>query len=289
MDEQTSESVVDVSEDIDLFADEEPMPEENTNDFGDEVQEEADGAQEPAETEAQTDGQQAEPETVLDIVYNGQAMSLNRQQAVEMAQKGMNYDKLQQRLQAAENSPERQMIARLAQQSGMEVGAFMQSLEQQLSEYQVSTRAEQLMSDSYMDRDTAMRLAKTELEKEALQNERMAAIQRQEQIRQQQMAQEHENRRRRDSFTKDIQDLVKAYPDFQQKYPTIESMPQVMQDAINNGESVKAAYQQVLIEELRSENAAYKQNQKNAMASTGSASGAGQTATDPFLGALFGD
>lgn len=288
MDEQTSESVVEES--IDLFADEEPEVEQTSEAEDDTFAEETQPEEE--EAPAEPDGQQSDAgaENILDIVYNGQAMSLNRQQAIEMAQKGMNYDKLQQRLQAAENSPERQMIARLAQQSGMDVNSFMQSLEQQLSEYQVNTRAEQLLSDSYMDRDTAMRLARSEIEKEALQNEKAAQERAQQEYLNKQQAQAMENQRKRDTFTKEIQELVNTYPDFQSKYPTIESMPKVMQDAIRNGESIKSAYQQVIIDELRSENAAYKQNQKNAMTSTGSATGTGATnAKDPFLSALYSD
>lgn len=288
MDEQTSESVVEES--IDLFADEEPEVEQTSEAEDDTFAEETQPEEE--EAPAEPDGQQSDAgaENILDIVYNGQAMSLNRQQAIEMAQKGMNYDKLQQRLQAAENSPERQMIARLAQQSGMDVNSFMQSLEQQLSEYQVNTRAEQLLSDSYMDRDTAMRLARSEIEKEALQNEKAAQERAQQEYLNKQQAQAMENQRKRDTFTKEIQELVNTYPDFQSKYPTIESMPKVMQDAIRNGESIKSAYQQVIIDELRSENAAYKQNQKNAIASTGSATGTGATnAKDPFLSALYSD
>lgn len=288
MDEQTSESVVEES--IDLFADEEPEVEQTSEAEDDTFAEETQPEEE--EAPAEPDGQQSDAgaENILDIVYNGQAMSLNRQQAIEMAQKGMNYDKLQQRLQAAENSPERQMIARLAQQSGMDVNSFMQSLEQQLSEYQVNTRAEQLLSDSYMDRDTAMRLARSEIEKEALQNEKAAQERAQQEYLNKQQAKAMENQRKRDTFTKEIQELVNTYPDFQSKYPTIESMPKVMQDAIRNGESIKSAYQQVIIDELRSENAAYKQNQKNAIASTGSATGTGATnAKDPFLSALYSD
>lgn len=289
MEEQTSEAMV---EDIDLFADEEADFYEPTSEEG-EATEEAETAQmteeeeTPAEETAQTPA--VENDSLLDIVYNGQAMQLNKQQAVELAQKGMNYDKLQQRLQEAQNSPERQLIARMAAESGMEVGAFMQSVEQQLASYKVNARANQLMNDNYLDADTAMRLAQTEIENESLRNQQAAAQKLQDERRQKYEQQLAENQRKKDTFIREIGELTRTYPDFKDKYPTIESMPEVMQAAIRNGESIKTAYQQVVIEELRQENAAYKQNQKNAASSTGSATGAGQMETDDFLGGLFSD
>ena len=58
---------------------------------------------------------------------------------------------------------------------------------------------------------------------------------------------------------------------------------------MRNGTSIKAAYQQVVIEEMRNEIAAYKQNEKNKAMSPGSASGVGSKNVDPFEAALFGD
>lgn len=284
MDEQTSESVMDES--IDLFADEEPLAEEQTSDFAEEAEE--------ATTQEQTEQEQGsvqteEPASVLDIVYNGQAMSLTKEQAVTLAQKGMNYDKLQQRLQEAENGREVQLINKLAQKNNVSVDALIASLEQQAEEMEITARANKLMDESYMDLDVARRVAKAEIEKEALQNQQIAAQRRTDEIRQKIEAQNAENQRKRESFNKEIGELTHAYPDFQKKYPTIESMPQIMQDAIRNGESIKAAYQQVVIEEQKQTIAALNQNNKNKLASTGSATGLGATGKDPFLGALFSD
>lgn len=282
---QTSESL----DSIDLFAEE--------------ISEEFDTVPTSAEEnqpvvpqgEQQTEeGQETEPEgqpaqTMLDIVYNGQSMQLTKEQAVQLAQKGMNYDKKLQEIEQLKNSPEKQLLQRLAVQSGLPYEQFLDTFQQQIRQSTVQARASQLMQDGYMDEDTAMRLAAAELDKEELQNQRAVEEQQRQQFRQQLERQQQAEAQRWANFNREIGELVREYPGFEKKYPTLESMPQVMQDAILGGTSIKQAYQQVVIEELRNENAAYKQNQVNKGQSPGSAAGAGTQSSDVFLSSLFGD
>lgn len=282
MDETTIDSTVDES--IDLFADEEPEVDEPTSEAT-EDSEEAESDVQPAEE------QPADvPQTVLDIVYNGQAMSLTKEQAVELAQKGMNYDKIQQKLNEAQNSKANVTIAKLAQKNGVPVDALLDSLMKQAEEMEITTRANQLMdSEGYMDIDTAKRLARTEIERDALQNQQLEAQRQRDQMLRDFEQKQLERQRKEAAFQKDIADLMQMDKDFQKKYPTIESMPKLMQEAIQNGESIKSAYLQTVIEEQKTKIAAYEQNAKNASMSTGSASGIGASNKDAFLGALFGD
>lgn len=282
MDETTIDSTVDES--IDLFADEEPEVDEPTSEAT-EDSEEAESDVQPAEEQTAD-----VPQTVLDIVYNGQAMSLTKEQAVELAQKGMNYDKIQQKLNEAQNSKANVTIARLAQKNGVPVDALLDSLMQQAEEMEITTRANQLMdSEGYMDIDTAKRLARTEIERDALQNQQLEAQRQRDQMLRNFEQKQAERQRKEAAFQKDIADLMQMDKDFQKKYPTIESMPKLMQEAIQNGESIKSAYLQTVIEEQKTKIAAYEQNVKNASMSTGSASGIGASNKDAFLGALFGD
>lgn len=282
---QTSESL----DSIDLFAEE--IPEE----FDTVLTSAEENQPVVPQGEQQTEeGQETEPEgqpaqTMLDIVYNGQSMQLTKEQAVQLAQKGMNYDKKLQEIEQLKNSPEKQLLQRLAVQSGLPYEQFLDTFQQQIRQSTVLARASQLMQDGYMDEDTAMRLAAAELDKEELQNQRAVEEQQRQQFRQQLERQQQAEAQRWANFNREIGELVREYPGFEKKYPTLESMPQVMQDAILGGTSIKQAYQQVVIEELRNENAAYKQNQVNKGQSPGSAAGAGTQSSDVFLSSLFGD
>lgn len=282
---QTSESL----DSIDLFAEEIPEEFDTVPTSAEENQPVVPQGEQQTE-----EGQETEPEgqpaqTMLDIVYNGQSMQLTREQAVQLAQKGMNYDKKLQEIEQLKNSPEKQLLQRLAVQSGLPYEQFLDTFQQQIRQSTVQARASQLMQDGYMDEDTAMRLAAAELDKEELQNQRAVEEQQRQQFRQQLERQQQAEAQRWANFNREIGELVREYPGFEKKYPTLESMPQVMQDAILGGTSIKQAYQQVVIEELRNENAAYKQNQVNKGQSPGSAAGAGTQSSDVFLSSLFGD
>lgn len=287
-DTQTSEPM-DAMDDIDIFADDDDMdfPEEQTSEAEEEASEEP--AQEVPEVEQKPAEQTTAETPFLDIVYNGQQMHLTKEQAIANAQKGMNYDKKVQELEALKNSPERQIFARMAQQSGMTVDQLISSFEDNLRQSTIQVRAEQLMRNEYMDQATAMRVAKAELEKEELLNQRNAEAQQRNQAQQEFIQRQQAEQQKKAQFSNEFAELLRENPEFQTKYPTFDKLPKVMQDAIKNGSGIKAAYQQVQIEELRNEIAAYKQNEKNKIASPGSASGVGSKAVDPFEAALFGD
>ena len=287
-DTQTSEPM-DTNEDIDIFADDDTdFPVEPTSEpEGEVTDQQQEGQAQPTE-ETQ---QQETP--FLDIVYNGQQMHLTKEQAITLAQKGQNYDKKMQEnetlRQQLANSPERLMLQRMAQQSGIPYDQFLTQFQNQMKQSAVQVRAEQLMQTGVMDQQTAMRLAQAELEKEELLNQRSVEQNQRNQQRQQFEQMQRAEQQRREQFARDIKELVAEYPDFAKKYPTIESMPKVMQEAVKNGTSIKAAHQQVVIDEMRNEIAAYKQNEKNKAMSPGSASGVGSKNVDPFEAALFGD
>lgn len=284
----TSESM-DLNDDIDIFADDDDMdfPVDQTSETGEEVTETQ--QETPADNARQTEQQTQQETPFLDIVYNGQQMHLTKEQAITLAQKGQNYDKVMQQLDAARNSREKQLLNQLAQQSGMPYDQFLNSFAGQIKQANVQVRAEKLMQTGAMDQATAMRLAQAEIEKEELLKQR-SVEQNQRNMQQQQFVQrQRAEQQRKEQFTREIADIVKEYPDFAKTYPTVESMPKVMQDAIFNGTSIKAAHQQVVIEQQRNEIAALKQNEKNKAMSPGSASGIGPKEVDSFLLGFDGD
>lgn len=287
---QTSEPMDTPEEEFDLFADDDDMDfsDEPTSEPEEEVTEEP--AQEVPEVDAQqTEQQTAEETPFLDIVYNGQQMHLTKEQAITLAQKGQNYDKVVQQLEQARNSRERQLFSQLAQQSGMQYDQFLNSFGEQLRQSTIQVRAEQLMQSGVMDQATALRLAQAEIEKEELLNQRNAEAQQRNQAQQEFIQRQQAEQQKKAQFNNEFAELLKENPDFAKKYPTFDSLPKVMQEAVRNGSGIKGAYQQVQIEELRNEVAVYKQNEKNKSMSPGSVSGVGTKAIDPFEAALFGD
>lgn len=283
---QTSETMDTSSEEIDLFADNDSdFIEEQTSEQMEQTQQETE-PQGEAEQNQQTD---PEAQTTLDIVYNGQPMQLSREQAVQLAQKGMNYDKKLQEIELLKNSPERQLLSQLAEQSGLPYDQFLNNFQNQIRQSTVQVKAEQLAMQNGLDMDTAMMLAESEFEKEQLQNRINAEDQKRLQFRQQLELRQMAEAQRKEQFVREISEILKENPDFQKQYPNVESMPKVMQDAILGGGSIKQAYQQYVIEQQRNEIAAYKQNQINMNQSPGSAVGRNANSSDAFLSSLFGD
>lgn len=282
---QTSETVDTSNEEIDLFADDSDVIEEQTSEPMEQAQQETEPQGEAEQN------QQANPEaqTTLDIVYNGQPMQLSREQAVQLAQKGMNYDKKLQEIELLKNSPERQLLAQLAEQSGLPYDQFLNNFQNQIRQSTVQVKAEQLAMQNGLDMDTAMMLAESEFEKEQLQNRVNAEDQKRQQFQQQMRLRQMVETQRKEQFVKEIGEILKENPEFQTQYPNVESMPKVMQDAILGGGSIKQAYQQHVIEQQRNEIAAYKQNQINMNQSPGSAVGRNANSSDAFLSSLFGD
>lgn len=285
---QTSEPM-DTNEEIDLFADDEDMDfsEEPTSEAEEDVTETQQEV--PAVDTQQTEQQTQEETPFLDIVYNGQQIGLTKEQAITLAQKGQNYDKVVQQLEQARNSREKQMLAQLAQQSNMPYDQFLNSFGEQLRQSTIQVRAEQLMQTGVMDQATALRLAQAEIEKEELLNQRNAEQLQRNQAQQQILQQQQAEQQKKEQFKNEFAELLKANPNFKDKYPTFESLPKVMQDAMKNGSGIKDAYQQVQIAELQNEVAAYKQNEKNKAMSPGSATSTNSHTADPFLEALFCD
>lgn len=283
---QTSETMDTSNEDIDLFADNDSdFIEEPTSEPMEQTQQETE-PQGGAEQNQQTD---PEAQTTLDIVYNGQPMQLSREQAVQLAQKGMNYDKKLQEIELLKNSPERQLLSQLAERSGLPYDQFLNNFQNQIRQSTVQVKAEQLAMQNGLDMDTAMMLAESEFEKEQLQNRINAEDQKRQQFQQQMRLRQMAETQRKEQFVREISEILKENPDFQNQYPNVESMPKVMQDAILGGGSIKQAYQQYVIEQQRNEIAAYKQNQINMNQSPGSAVGRNANSSDAFLSSLFGD
>lgn len=279
--EQTSE-VMETEEDF--FADD-FEPTEDTTEVDEEPSEEQ--PQEPTVAE-----NNVVDEFILDTVYNGENRKLNREEAIMYAQKGMNYDKIQQKLQEAQNSPEIQLIRKLAEQNGVSKDGYMdflKNLETSMEQQALNNRVNQLMNERYLDEQSAREVARIEAENKRLTAQQKAQEDERERFRRDYEQKQLENQRKQEQFNKEIADIVKLYPDFPTKYPTIESMPQALQEAVRNGSGVMATYQSMVIAEMQNKLSAYEQNETNKHKAPGSAISKSNSNGDGFLDALFGD
>ena len=70
-----------------------------------------------------------EQKPLLKVKYNGAEQELAYEDAIPLVQKGMNYDKLQQRYESIKNAPELQMITKQAESLGMTSKEYVEYLE----------------------------------------------------------------------------------------------------------------------------------------------------------------
>ncbi len=93
--------------------------------------EEVNESEDVEEEEVEPETQESEEDTFsLDIRYNGQNQTLNREQATTLAQKGMNYDKINEKLQQALNNPVLKVLERNAAKAGMSVEDYANRMAQ---------------------------------------------------------------------------------------------------------------------------------------------------------------
>lgn len=263
--------------DLDLFTDEdEPgglFDDATETEPAEESEEAAEGGE---ETEASPDAE------LVTIPFNGQEIQVTKEQAAQLVQRSVAYEQQKREMEQLRNSPERTILQEMAMQAGVPYEQFLQTFTQNIQAQQIQTRAAQLAQEKFLDEDTALQLAKLEIENQKLSSQQQMTISRQQEIQRQiQMEQQ--------AFIQEIGALCQQYPDFQTKYPTLDKMPQEMQQAIQSGGSITAAYQSILLKEKDNEIAMLKQNQTNVQRAPGSAAGNGSNDTDAFLNALWSD
>lgn len=120
------EEYTNLSDGQDMFLDE---PEETENTTPEEPAANEETKPEPeTQTEPKSD---AKPETIR-IKYNGKEQDITLEQAVELAQKGMNYDKvLNERNGLRVDARASELIHRLAEESGMDIEEYVAFVEDQ--------------------------------------------------------------------------------------------------------------------------------------------------------------
>ncbi|HBS60886.1 MAG TPA: hypothetical protein DEA44_16690 [Firmicutes bacterium] len=206
-----------------------------------------------------------EPEFALPIKYNGQEETLTREQAIELAQKGRNYDHVAQELstlreQAKEleelkSSPELTLVEQLAKSSGMTKSEYMQHVSEQMRQAEISKLMEQGVSEQYATElmQNRIELNKTKGEMEELKG-KLAKIEEREKSVQMWGA------------------FFKAHPEIK----SFEELPEEVMASISKGQEPEMAYTAYENRQLKEKLAALEQNKKNKEKAPGSVTGDGK-------------
>lgn len=218
---------------------------------------------------------------------------VNRDEVIALAQKGLDYDRIRERLTAADTelnelrSKRAELDATAAELNELKNWLVDVAGGMNLTDFRDSVDARRLAARENIDEKTALGRVKLARERKELEAERQRTAG--DNARQAQMNAEHERRRA------DVAAFVKAFPDVANKAQTDkDAIPAEVWEAVNKGETLVNAYttyaakkdaeaKDKRIKELESALEAEKQAKKNAARSTGSQkSDGGEPAYDPI-------
>lgn len=282
------ETVVDYEEEYD-FSDVDLSDEAETEEDGEGNQTDTDteteetdspGTDTDAEKSSETADEQKPEEELFPLKYNKETKSYTKSEVTELAQKGLNYDRiLEQRdnyqkqvedLQKfrTDNEDVVSLLETIAKASDMDVPKLLSAMRENM--LVSSGLSREAAKERMRAEDAERKLAKSQAQKS--ENESKAAAE----------------KRQKD----DVDAFVKAYPDVK-----AETIPQEVWEAVRKGESLVSAYGRYDNKRLAAENkklqekiAAREQNEKNKQKSLGSMkSSSKETPKDPFLDAFDSD
>lgn len=281
MDEEFGVDLSDLVSDDDGNQTDEETSEETAEESepAEESEEQTEETEQPEEDPAQEP--KAEPEELFDLKFNKEIRKVNRQEVTELAQKGLNHDRIleqrdhlqQENAELLKFKQENEAIIGLldaaAQKSGTDRNTFLQSVRE--NAYVSQGLSRDAAHERVLREDVEQRLSRTE----QLEAAKDKGQQEQEQARQQ-----------------DIERFLKIYKDVDPN-----TIPKEVWDDVRNGETLVFAYGRYENRQLAESNRklqesinALKQNEKNKQKSIGSAKTEGkETAKDPFLEYLFSD
>lgn len=259
------------------------MPEEMTNQSFDddsfEIEEINDSSDESEEVESETSENEdttTTPEAddfALDIRYNGQNQTLNREQATTLAQKGMNYDKINERLQQALNNPVLKVLESNAKKAGMSVEDYAN----RMAQFQDTMNIQQIAKEFKSQHQDASDEVATAYANEVYKN-RLADIAKKDAEAAKASEQAEQNK-----LIAEVQAFTQRFPDVD-----IEKLPADVIDDINAGTPLMEAYLSYENQQLRNRLSNHDTNEKNKNNSVGKVSdNSGSGKTDPFLEGLL--
>ena len=224
-----------------------------------------------------------ESEPFMTIKYNSEEKGLSKEEAITMAQKGMNYDKIHDNYEAMKGDynaikPIHDQLSKLAEENGMDLASYVQSLQDMQTNHAVSQELKAL-KEQYPTTDEALleEIAKKRVA-DAVNARKQEAQQAQKNTNNEQEARRNEIKRQLDVFTK--------------RYPKVnpEELDQKVYDLMDDGLTLLEAYQEVEAEKRAVEaqkqqerEKVEKQNKSNAKKGLGNIGNAEKVEIDDFM------
>lgn len=232
------------------------MEELNANQSVEEEVIEPEVVEETAEDQQQTEGMtEAEKEAFLKIKYNKEEIELDKEKAAELAQKGMNYDKVKEKLDSLENDPRLSFVEQQAKKYDMSTEQYLEAVRQAEEQEQLND----LVQKHGVTEELAKEMMESRKFRETYENEK----------REREQAEQREQ---------DYQAFLETFPDAKP-----EDIPESVWQEVEQGKSLVDAYtrhenQQLKeqLEQLKEKQEIEKQNEENAESSTGSLTGKGE-------------
>lgn len=195
----------------------------------------------PDEPEQSEDAPADETPQTLKIKFNHEEKDIPLDEARELAQKGMNYDKIQQQLNEIQNDPRLAFVEELAQAEGMDTSQFMDAFRQQQQQAQIDELVQQNIPEEY-----AREMVESRKDREERKREK------EEQQKQQQQDQE----------AQEFFDYFKE-ANGRQFDSEKDEIPQEVWDMNQNGVPMKYAYMEYHNNQLNSQLQALKKTEEN--------------------------
>ena len=245
------------------------------NDDSFEIEEVNDSSDESEEVETPVEENEEPTDSFsLNIRYNGQDQSLTREQATTLAQKGMNYDKVYEKLQAAQNNPVLKIIENNAKRAGMSLEDYAN----RMAQFQDSLNIQQIANDFKAKNPDVSDDVANQYANEVYKNQ-IAEMSRKDAEKAQRDAEAEQN-----ALVAEVQAFKTRFPDVD-----IEKLPNEVIDDINSGTPLLQAYLSYENTQLRNKLANAETNSKNKSSSVGKVSANVSAAddTDPFVAGLL--
>jgi hypothetical protein len=204
---------------------------------------------ETVETEAQpqateeTEQPTEQPQSpFLKVKFDREYRDLSEEEAREFAQKGMNFDRVQEKLQALETDPRLSFIEELAQQHGMTPDEYIQAVQQQREQ----SRIDELVSQGISE----------EVAQEMLENRKFR-----DQYEAEKKAKAEEEKKNAE-FGEFFNYFREA--NGREYVPNQDTIPENVWESVNQGVPLKFAYMAHENSQLRTQLSTLKQNKANA-------------------------
>jgi hypothetical protein len=220
---------------------------------GDPIDPPIDPPAEPPVDPAPTDPP-ADPPQMVKIKFNHEEKELTVDEAALLAQKGMNYDKVYERMNALQNDPALAFVESMAKKYNMSPEEYVTAAQKQLEQQELDSLVQQNIPEEYA--------------KEMLESRKFR----------QQSEQEKQSKKAEEDKKSELAEFVKAYPGIKP-----EDIPQSVWDDVGKGLKMIDAYTRHENQSLKSEIAKLNEklninaaNEQNTKSSTGSIKGDGK-------------